>query len=233
MSIESNIKQTLLKITDAAQNAGRASDCVKLVAVSKTKPIEMMKEAYEAGVRDFGENKPQEIAAKYPMFDGADVNFHMIGRLQKNKVKMIIDKVCLIHSVDSYGLAVEIDKRAAAADKIQDILIQVNISGEESKSGTVPRELPELCRWISQMKNVRIRGLMTISVKGYTYEENKALFSELAKLANEIEELKIPNVSMKELSMGMSNDYEAAVEAGATIVRVGSGIFGARDYSQK
>ena len=231
MSIESNIKNVLSEISAAAKKAARKPEDIKLVAVSKTKPFEMLKEAYECGMYDFGENRPQEIAEKFPMFEGADVNFHMIGHLQKNKVKMIIDKVCLIHSVDSIELAAEINKRAASIDKIQDILIQVNISGEESKSGVKPEELFDLCRQISLMENIRIKGLMTISVKGYTYEENKGLFESLANLAREIKEQNIENVSMEELSMGMTHDFEAAIEAGATIIRVGTAIFGERDYS--
>lgn len=230
MSIESNIECVISKINTAAKNAGRDAGNIKLIAVSKTKPIEMLKEAYKCGIRDFGENKPQEIAEKFPSFVGTDAKFHMIGHLQKNKVKMIIDKVCLIHSVDSVELAAEINKRAAMIDKIQDILIQVNISGEESKSGVKPEEVFGICKEVASMKNVKIKGLMTISVKGYSYNENKKLFLSLVKLAREIEKSSIENVSMKELSMGMTNDFEAAVEAGATLIRVGTAVFGERDY---
>lgn len=231
MSIESNIRHILSEIDDIAKKAGRNPKDIKLVAVSKTKPFEMLKEAFDCGMTEFGENKPQEIAEKFPLFEGADVNFHMIGHLQKNKVKMIIDKVCLIHSVDSIELAEEINKRAALIDKVQDILIQVNISGEESKSGVSPDELFELCNKISLLKKVKINGLMTISVKDYTYEENKQLFLKLASLAKEVDSKNIENVSMKELSMGMTHDYKAAVETGATIIRVGTAIFGERNYS--
>ena len=231
MSIESNIRYILSEIDDVAKKAGRNPKDIKLVAVSKTKPFEMLKEAFDCGMTEFGENKPQEIAEKFPLFEGADVNFHMIGHLQKNKVKMIIDKVCLIHSVDSIELAEEINKRAALIDKVQDILIQVNISGEESKSGISPDELFELCNKISLLKNVKIKGLMTISVKDYTYEENKQLFLKLASLAKDVDSKNIENVSMNELSMGMTHDYKAAVEAGATIIRVGTAIFGERNYS--
>ena len=148
----------------------------------------------------------------------------------KNKVRHIIDKVCLIHSVDSVGLAAEINKRAVAIGKVQQILIQVNISGEETKSGVSPDEVKAICTEISNMENVRIVGLMTISVKGYDFEQNKAIFQKLADLAKEIDGLKIKNVEMRELSMGMSHDYEAAIAAGATMVRVGTAVFGERDY---
>ena len=159
-----------------------------------------------------------------------NIKWHQIGQLQKNKVRHIIDKVCLIHSVDSVGLAAEINKRAVAIGKVQQILIQVNISGEETKSGVSPDEVKAICTEISNMENVRIVGLMTISVKGYDFEQNKAIFQKLADLAKEIDGLKIKNVEMRELSMGMSHDYEAAIAAGATMVRVGTAVFGERDY---
>ena len=159
-----------------------------------------------------------------------NIKWHQIGQLHKNKVRHIIDKVCLIHSVDSVGLAAEINKRAIAIGKVQQILIQVNISGEETKSGVSPDEVKALCTEISNMENVRIVGLMTISVKGYDFEQNKAIFQKLADLAKEIDGLKIKNVEMLELSMGMSHDYEAAIAAGATMVRVGTAVFGERDY---
>ncbi len=230
MSIAENIKSVLEDINIAAEKAGRDSKDIKLIAVSKTKPYEMIEEAYKAGMREFGENRPQEIAEKYPMSQGKDLNFHMIGHLQKNKVKMIIDKVCLIHSVDNIDLAKEINKRAAAIDKVQDILIQVNVTGEETKSGVSTDNAIGLCKEISQLENIRIKGLMTISVNGYTYDENKAVFDRLNLLAREIEKEDIKNVVMDELSMGMSHDYDAAIAAGATYVRVGTAIFGERNY---
>ncbi|MBQ3573262.1 MAG: YggS family pyridoxal phosphate-dependent enzyme, partial [Clostridia bacterium] len=164
----------------------------------------------------------------HPEFEGDDINWHLIGQLQKNKVRHIIDKVCLIHSVDSFDLALEINKRAAAIGKIQDILIQVNISGEESKSGAIPDDVPLLCEKISELENVRIKGLMTISVRDFSYEQNYELFSQLRALAQDIKNMGIKNVDMQELSMGMTHDYEAAIAAGATIIRVGTAIFGER-----
>lgn len=231
MSIAENIKSILGDIETVAEKAGRNSSDIKLIAVSKTKPYEMIEEAYESGMRDFGENRPQEIAEKYPLSEGKDIRFHMIGHLQKNKVKMIIDKVCLIHSVDNLDLAKEINKRAKGIEKVQDVLIQVNVTGEETKSGVSADSAIDLCREISQLDNIRIKGLMTISVNGYSHDENKAVFEKLNLLAREIEKENLKNVVMEELSMGMSHDYEAAIEAGATYIRVGTAIFGERDYS--
>lgn len=231
MSVMQNLKEVRAEIDALARKAGRDPSEVKLIAVSKTKPVELIKEAVAAGACDLGENKPQELATKYPEFEGDKVSWHMIGNLQKNKVRHIIDKTELIHSVDSLSLAQEINKRAEAIDKTQNILIQVNVSGEESKSGVAPEDAVELVREIAKLKNIKICGLMTISVFGYTYEANKRVFDGLADLAREIEALNIENVSMKELSMGMSHDFDAAIAAGATMVRVGTAIFGERDYS--
>lgn len=233
MSVSENLIKVREKINETARRAGRNSGDVTLIAVSKTKPVSLIKEAVAAGAADLGENKPQEITAKYPEFEGDNVRWHMIGHLQKNKVRHIIDKVELIHSVDSVELAEEINKRAAAIDKIQKILIQVNVTGEDSKSGISPQDTEELCRRISELDNVRIMGLMTISVNGYTYEENKKVFESLAGLAARIDDMHIKNVSMKELSMGMTHDFDAAIAAGATMVRVGTAVFGERDYGTK
>ncbi len=233
MSVAENLSEIRSRIDELARSAGRNPEEVKLIAVSKTKPVSLIKEAVAAGALDLGENKPQEIVSKYPEFEGDNVRWHMIGHLQKNKVRHIIDKAELIHSVDSLALAEEINKRAEAIGKIQKILIQVNVTGEDSKSGVSPDDAAELCREISKLNNVRIMGLMTISVSGYTYEENKSVFDSLAALAARIDDMKIDNVSMKELSMGMTHDFDAAIAAGATMVRVGTAIFGARDYGTK
>lgn len=233
MSVAENLAEIRSRIDELARSAGRNPEEVKLIAVSKTKPVSLIKEAVAAGALDLGENKPQEIVSKYPEFEGDSVRWHMIGHLQKNKVRHIIDKAELIHSVDSLALAEEINKRAEAIGKIQKILIQVNVTGEDSKSGVSPDDAAELCREISKLNNVRIMGLMTISVSGYTYEENKSVFNSLAVLAARIDDMKIDNVSMKELSMGMTHDFDAAIAAGATMVRVGTAIFGARDYGAK
>lgn len=220
--IEKNYLSVLADVRQAAQKCGRDPDEVKLIAVSKTKPIEYVRSAFEAGAVDFGEDRPQELAAKYELMP--DLKWHQIGHLQKNKVRHIVGKTALIHSVDSVELAAEIDKRAKAIDVVQDILVQVNISGEETKFGIAPEYLPEMLDRLKEFDNVNTLGLMTISVSGYSPEENRALFSKLKELADRF--------GLKELSMGMSHDYREAVEAGATMVRIGTSIFGARDYSQ-
>ena len=199
MSISDNLKSVSQRITDAALRAGRDPSHIKLIAVSKTRPADYVTEAMKCGQLDFGENRPQELALKAEQIGGI-VRWHQIGQLQKNKVRHIIRYATLIHSVDSLSLAEEIEKRAAAIDKIQEILIQINISGEESKSGVSPSEAVRLCRDIAALPHVHICGLMTISVKDYGYVQNKQLFSSLAALASEIEAEKIENVSMKELS---------------------------------
>ena len=227
MVIVENLKTVREQINNAAQKAGRCPEEIRLIAVSKTKPLEMICEVASCGVFDFGENRPQELAEKFGKVENA--RWHLIGQLQKNKVKYIIDKAELIHSVDSLGLAEEIEKRAAKISKIQNILIQVNVSGEETKSGVAPEEAEMLIRQISEMPHIRIKGLMTISVSGFDHDENKKIFAELKELAKEIDRLQINNVSMGELSMGMTHDFEAAIEAGATMVRVGRGIFGTRN----
>lgn len=230
MSINDKIEAVKKEISEAANTAARRPEEIKLVAVSKTKPVSDIAEAYDAGMRDFGENKPQEIVEKFSHFP-TDVRWHMIGHLQRNKVRHIIDKVYLIHSVDNIELAEEIEKRAKAINKIQDILLQVNISGEESKSGFAPDDVLNACCTISKMSHIRIQGLMTISVKSYGQSENKELFLKLKSLSEKIEKVKVDNVFMKELSMGMSGDFKEAIEAGTTIVRIGSSIFGERNYN--
>ncbi len=222
-----DIKQNYLKLLESvkkvAEDCGRNPNSVRLIAVSKTKPIEYVREAAEAGAVDFGENRPQELAAKQA--EMPELRWHQIGTLQRNKVRHIVGKCALIHSVDSLALALEIDKRAKAAGVVQDVLIQVNITGEETKSGIAPNELEGLLDEIKTMDNVEPKGLMTISVAGSTPDENRAVFSELKKLADKF--------GLKELSMGMTHDYVEAIECGATMVRVGTAIFGARDYGTK
>ncbi len=227
MGVFENIKALNNRIDEICQKCGRNRDEITLIAVTKTKPISLLKEAQQAGEINFGENRPQEIVKKYPELDG--IKWHLIGQLQKNKVKHIIDKTELIHSVDSLSLALEIDKRAGQIDKVQDILIQVNITKEESKSGVYPEDAEAVIREISVLKNVRIKGLMTISKKEFDVESNKNTFRKLRELSEKIDALNIENVSMKELSMGMTNDFEEALSEGATIIRVGTAIFGARE----
>lgn len=227
MEIENNLTVIRKKICMAAEAAGRDPNEIGLIAVSKTKPVSMIQEAVRCGAKVFGENRPQELAEKFSQVSG--VQWHLIGQLQRNKVKYIIDKAALIHSVDSFALAQEIEKRASAKNLVQDILIQVNVSGEETKSGICPEETAGLCREISRLSHVRIRGLMTISVRGASEEENHRIFGGLRRLSEEIAALGIPGVCMKELSMGMTHDFEAAIAEGATLIRVGTGIFGGRE----
>ncbi len=228
------IKEQYLKTKEEVEESRAKSPFgqdVTLIAVSKTHPIPDLMEAYEAGARDFGENKVQELIDKIPQMP-SDVRWHMIGHLQRNKVKYIVGKVNLIHSVDSLRLAEEIDKESQKAGVISDILIQVNISHEETKFGTDREDAIELVRTASGLSNVRVKGLMTIAPYTENAEENRVYFNALKNLSIDIEALNIDNISMDFLSMGMSGDFIVAIEEGANLVRVGTNIFGARDYSK-
>ncbi len=227
--IRDNIRYVEKQIKDSCSKVGRKADEVTLISVSKTKPIEMLQEAYDAGSRDFGENKVQELVDKYEVLP-KDIRWHMIGHLQRNKVKYIVDKVYLIHSVDSLRLAEEISKEAIKKQVDVNILVEVNVAGEESKFGTDCEEAKKLVREISKLPNVHIKGLMTIAPMVNEAEENRTYFQGLKKLSVDINQENIDNVTMDILSMGMTGDYEVAVEEGATMVRVGTGIFGERYY---
>lgn len=229
--LSENLKNVEKEIEDACRRSGRDPREVTLVAVSKTKPVEMLQEAYDAGVREFGENKVQEIDAKYDRLP-RDIHWHMIGHLQRNKVKYIVDKVAMIHSVDSLRLAEAIDKEAQKKNVVVPILIEVNVAEEDSKFGLSLEEVTSLVESISKLSNVRIQGLMTVAPFVEDPEENREVFRSLKKLSVDIAAKNINNVTMSVLSMGMTNDYQVAIEEGATIVRVGTGIFGARDYSR-
>lgn len=225
-SVRENLISINEKISEAALAAGRKPSDIKLIAVTKTVTVDRIMEAVSCGVRELGENRVQELCGKYD--DIKDVNWHLIGHLQTNKVKYIIDKVSLIHSVDSLALASEINRRAEKIGKTQDILIEVNISGEESKFGITADECVPLCENISEMKNVRVKGLMTIAPFAETRENIERIFERLRLLSRSVDERKIDGIGMTELSMGMSGDFELAIAQGATYVRVGRGIFGAR-----
>lgn len=229
-TVTENLKIVENKISAATEKSGRKRSDVLLVAVTKTHPPEMINEAIKAGVTDIGENKPQEIRDKYD--DVLKVNWHMIGHLQTNKVKYVVGKCVLIHSVDSVKLAEEIDRQARKIGIVQDILIEVNISGEETKSGINPEEIYEMLDIVRDFQNIRVRGLMTIAPKTNNSITSKLHFDNIHKLFVDIRQKKYDNISMDYLSMGMSGDYEQAIECGANIVRVGSAIFGARDYSK-
>lgn len=228
--LKNNLSMVEDKITAACEHSGRKRDEVTLIAVSKTKPIETLREAYDMGVRVFGENKVQELVEKYEALP-KDIRWHMIGHLQRNKVKYIIDKVELIHSVDSLRLAETIDKEAKKHNLTVNILIEVNVAGEDSKFGVRPEELGALIDEISHFSNIRVLGLMTIAPFVENAEENRAIFARLRKLSVDIASKNIDNVNVGLLSMGMTNDYAVAIEEGATIIRVGTGIFGERDYT--
>lgn len=228
--IKENIAYVEQVIVKTCEESGRDRKEVTLIAVSKTKPVEMLQEAYETGCRDFGENKVQELIDKYEVLP-KDIRWHMIGHLQRNKVKYIVDKVHLIHSVDSLRLAEEISKEAVKKNVSVNILIEVNAAGEETKFGTTCEEAKQLVKDVAKLPNINIKGLMTIAPMVEKAEENRQFFQQLKKLSVDITAENIDNVSMEVLSMGMTGDYSVAVSEGATLVRVGTGIFGERNYS--
>ena len=231
--LKENLEQVEQNIERACKKAGRARSEVTLIAVSKTKPVEMIQEIYDAGCRDFGENKVQELCEKIEQLPN-DIKWHMIGHLQRNKVKYIIDNhVSLIHSVDSYRLAEEINIQAKKKNVIVPILVEVNIAMEESKFGISPEDAIALVEQIAELKNVKIEGLMTIAPYVVDAEENRLYFRKIKQLSVDIGNKNIDNVSMKILSMGMTGDYMVAIEEGATLVRVGTGIFGERNYPKQ
>lgn len=229
--ISENIKSIREKIDNAAQKAGRDPKDVLLLAVSKTVDVPRIKAAVAEGLDELGENHVQEIMEKYePM--GPDVKWHMIGHLQTNKVKYIIDKVKLIHSVESLKLAEEINKQAKKHGLVMDILVEINMAKEESKYGIMPEDAPAFIESLSSLENIRVRGLMTVAPNVENGEENRVYFRNMKKLLVDINAKNINNINMDVLSMGMTGDYITAVEEGATIVRVGTGIFGKRNYNK-
>ena len=231
--LKENLEEVEEKIAKACERAGRAREEVTLIAVSKTKPVEMLQEIYDEGIRDFGENKVQELTEKYEVMP-KDMKWHMIGHLQRNKVKYIVDKVTLIHSVDSLRLAETISREAEKKGVTVPIIIEVNIAGEETKFGLSSKEeVISLTEQIAALPNLSVKGLMTVAPPAEDPEENRPFFREIRQLSVDITNKNIDNVSMEILSMGMTNDYTVAIEEGATMVRVGTGIFGARDYSKK
>ncbi len=229
MSIADNLKEIEEKITKAAEKSGRKREDVLLLAVSKTVDVPRIKEAVDLGLVDLGENKPQEINWKYDEIK--NVRWHQIGHLQTNKVKYIIDKVCLIHSLDSVKLCEEIQKRAEAKNIIIDVLVEINVAGEEAKHGVLPEQAENLVLEASKFKNIRVKGLMTVAPFVENPEDNRKYFKEMYKLFIDIKNKNYDNVDMKFLSMGMTNDYEIAIQEGANIVRIGTGLFGARNYT--
>ena len=228
--VADNYREVDRRVGEACARSGRNRKEVNLIAVSKTKPVELIREAMDAGADLFGENKVQELCDKYEQLPKT-LHWHLIGHLQRNKVKYIVDKVDLIHSVDSMRLAEEISKEAEKKQTDVKVLIEVNVAQEESKFGVSVDETEELVREIAKLPRIHVLGLMTIAPNVSDPEENRPVFRTLKKLAVDIKMKNIDNVRMDVLSMGMTGDYQVAIEEGATMVRVGTGIFGERNYS--
>ena len=231
MSIKDNIASIKQNIKEIEEKCHR-EDEVNLMAVTKTVDVDKVLEAIDAGITDIGENKPQELSRKYEII-GDKVRYHLIGTLQTNKVKYIIDKAYMIHSLDRISLCEEIQKRAEKIDKVIKCLVQVNISKEESKHGLEEEQVVDFIKQVSKdYKNIHIQGLMTMAPFVDDEKEIRKVFSKLKKLSVEISNLNLPNVEMDTLSMGISHDYKIAIEEGATIIRVGTSIFGQRNYNK-
>lgn len=228
-SVEQNISAVRERVGEAARRSGRDPSAVRLMAVTKTVDDERIREAIAAGVHLIGENYVQEAQRKIPLL-GEGLEWHMIGHLQTNKVKYVVNLFDWIHSVDRLELARELDKRAGQNHRRLNILMEVNVSGEESKNGAAPSQVLELVRQVSILPNLSVRGLMTMPPYSDHPEDSRPYFIALCKLRDEIASAAIPGVSMHELSMGMTGDFEVAIEEGATIIRVGRAIFGDRSY---
>jgi len=231
--MKGNIEKIKSQIRETLENCGREGDEVTLIAVSKTQPSSRINEAVSCGITDIGENYVQEFIGKYSEILGKDkINFHFIGHLQKNKVKYIVDKVSLIHSLDSFELAKEIDKQSKKISKVTNVLIQVNLVNEPSKSGVDRENLYELISEVSKLENVKISGLMAIPPFYYDEQELKGYYSEMRRLFEDIKGKNFENVEMKYLSMGMSNDFAIALKEGSNMIRIGTAIFGQRVYNK-
>lgn len=225
--IQSNVLEIQKRISESAERGGRSASDITLLGVTKTVDIERIRTLLDCGIKNLGENRVQELI---PKFKGVQskVDWHFIGNLQTNKVKHIIDKVTLIHSVDSEKLAVEIDKRAERLGKAIDVLIEINISNEHTKHGIPPQKSLELARFISEKQNICLKGLMTVAPHVENPNDNRIYFRKMREIFVDITEKINNNIDMKILSMGMTNDYEVAIEEGSNIVRIGTGIFGNR-----
>ncbi|NBI06906.1 YggS family pyridoxal phosphate-dependent enzyme [Senegalia massiliensis] len=228
MSIKENIKIIEQKIQDACDRSNRNRSDVKLIAVTKTQSIESIEEIIDSGLYDIGENKVQEIMDKYDSLNREELNWHMIGHLQSNKVKYIIDKMNLFHSLDRLSLAKELNKRARKSDRVVDVLIQVNIAEEESKFGMKKQDIWNFIESLKKYPFIAVKGLMVMAPFDEEPENIRYVFKEAKSLFEDIKKKEIPYIDMKYLSMGMTNDFEIAIEEGANLVRVGTGIFGKR-----
>lgn len=228
--VTENLKEVEKNIMEACKKSGRDRNEVTLIAVSKTKPISMIEEAYETGIREFGENKPQELRDKYQELP-KDIHWHMIGHLQRNKVKYVVGNASLIHSVESIRLSEAINQEAEKKDIVMPVLVEVNVAEEESKFGITVSDCETFIREIAKLEHISVQGLMTIAPFVENAEDNRKYFAKLRELSVDIAAKNIDNVSMCNLSMGMTGDYQVAIEEGATMVRVGTGIFGHRNYN--
>ncbi len=228
--LKDNLSAVQQNIANAAARGGRNPQDITLIAVSKTKPVDMIRQIYDEGIREFGENKVQEIVSKYGALP-PDIHWHMIGHLQRNKVKSVIDKACLIHSVDSLRLAAQISQEAVKKQITVPILLEVNIAGEETKYGFSAIETGKVLPQIAALPNITVRGLMTSAPFVDNPEDNRQYFRQMKQLCVDLKAKNIDNTSMDFLSMGMTNDYQVAIEEGATHIRVGTAIFGQRDYN--
>jgi len=229
LSIATNIDEVKYKIEQSAKKSGRNPEDINLVAVSKTIEVSRVLEAVEYGLKDFGENRPQEIRDKSKEI--TNVNWHQIGQLQSNKIKYVAGKTKLIHSVDSIKLLGEIDEYCKIHGFNQDVLIQLNISKEETKSGIDKEDLEKVLEFAEKLTNTKVKGLMTIGSAYASDDENKKMFEICNKLFIDISAKKYDNITMEYLSMGMSGDFESAIEMGSNMVRIGTSIFGMRDYN--
>ncbi len=230
--LKENLQSVEKTIQAACDKSRRTRSDVTLIAVSKTKPVEMLQEIYDAGVRDFGENKVQEICEKYDKMPN-DIRWHMIGHLQRNKVKYIIDKVCMIHSVDSYRLAEEINIQAKKHQLVMPVQLEINIAKEQTKFGVTKEDAILLAEEMAHLTNLKVEGLMAVAPYVENAEDNRKYFQEIRQLAVDIQHKNIDNIDMHVLSIGMTGDYAVAIEEGASMVRVGTGIFGSRNYGRQ
>lgn len=230
MGISENLSLVEEKIAAACKRAGRNRDEVELIAVSKTHPVEAIKEAMRHGIRSFGENKVQELKEKMEKIEEG-LDWHLIGHLQTNKAKYVVGKVSLIHSLENLRLAEALEKEAVKRGVIVDVLVEVNIAKEDTKFGVLPENVEEFVRAVAEFEHISVKGLMTVAPFVEVPEENRKYFRELNKIMVDLNSKNIHNVNMNVLSMGMTGDYETAIEEGATLVRVGTGVFGHRDYS--
>lgn len=233
MSIKENIDEILKRTAAAAMRSGRSTEDITVIAVSKTVDAERAREAVEGGLVNLGENRVQELVSKYEQLSDIGVKWHLIGNLQKNKVKYIIDKTTLIHSVENLELANEINKRAQKNNIISNVLIELNIGEEESKFGLDEENVYSFLKDMEQFENIKVLGLMTVAPFSENPEDIRWVFKKMKGIYDKISGMKLKNTEMKYLSMGMTNDFEIAIEEGANIVRIGTAVFGARKYKEE